>query len=60
MTTYDYGNTYVNGNIYATNLNNTSDARLKTDIIGIKAEATSKVMELHPVQFRCNRLKMLS
>lgn len=54
---YFHGNTYVNGNIYAANLNNTSDARLKTDITDIKADAIVKVNELHPVQFRWQQVE---
>ena len=54
---YFYGNTYVNGNIYTTNLNNTSDARLKTNIIDVKKDAISKVKELHPVQFRWQQVE---
>lgn len=49
---YFYGETYVNGDFNALTMNCTSDARLKTDIRDINADAVQKIRKLHPVQFQ--------
>ena len=45
------GKTKVNGDFFATTVTTTSDARLKTNIVDIQADALQKVSLLHPVQF---------
>lgn len=45
------GQTRVNGDFYATTVNTTSDARLKTNITNVNTEITTKIQALHPVQF---------
>lgn len=54
---YFWGNTKVNGDIYANNISNTSDARLKTNITDIKQDAISKVNELHPIRFQWQQVE---
>ncbi|MBO4361629.1 MAG: tail fiber domain-containing protein [Paludibacteraceae bacterium] len=54
---YFQGQTRVNGTMYATSTSLTSDARLKTNITEIKADAISKVKELHPVQFQWQQVE---
>lgn len=49
---YFVGNTNVNGNMYASSFNTTSDARLKTNITDIQSDAISKVNNLHPIEFQ--------
>lgn len=48
---YFNGQTRVNGDFYATTVNTTSDARLKTNITDVKMEIITKVQALHPIQF---------
>lgn len=54
---YFYGQTYVNGNIYATDFVSSSDERLKTDISQIKEEALVSVRRLNPVQYRFQQVE---
>lgn len=54
---YFQGQTRVNGTMYATSTSLTSDARLKTNITEIKADAISKVKELQPVQFQWQQVE---
>ena len=49
---YFRGQTYVNGDFYCTALHQTSDARLKTNITGIKQDALQKINDLRPIQFQ--------
>lgn len=54
---YFRGNTAVNGTFYYTNMQATSDARLKTNISDVKLEAVSQLKELHPVQFQWKQVE---
>ena len=54
---YFRGNTAVNGTFYYTNMQATSDARLKTNIDDVKFEAVSQLKELHPVQFQWQQVE---
>lgn len=49
---YFVGNTNVNGNMYASSFNTTSDAKLKTNITDIQSDAISKVNNLRPIEFQ--------
>ena len=51
------GDTYVNGTIYYTNLSQTSDARLKTNITGVNDDAILKIQELRPVQYQWQQVE---
>ena len=54
---YFYGNAYVNGTAYYVNQSQTSDARLKTNVKDINADALSKVKELRPVQYQWKQVE---
>ena len=49
--------TNINGDLLYTQSYATSDARLKTNIVGIRNDATSKLKELHPVQFQWQQVE---
>lgn len=54
---YFRGDIYTNGSSNAVNNYNSSDARLKTNIIDVKEGAISKLKELHPVQFQWQQVE---
>ena len=54
---YFRGNTYVNGNFNAESMFNSSDARLKTNIVAIRTDAINKLNELRPVQFQWQQVE---
>ena len=54
---YFRGLTNINGDLLYTQSYATSDARLKTNIVGIRNDATSKLKELHPVQFQWQQVE---
>lgn len=54
---YFYGKSKVEGDFFCTNLQNTSDARLKTNIIDIKCDVMLKLKDLHPVQFQWQQVE---
>lgn len=53
-----YGQTRVNGDFYATSLNTTSDARLKTNISDIGKDVLLGIKQLHPVQYQWQQLEL--
>ena len=53
-----YGQTRVNGDFYATSLNTTSDARLKTNITDITSDAVNSILQLHPIQYNWQQLEL--
>lgn len=53
---YFHGNTEVNGTLYYTQSQVTSDERLKTNINTINANALQKLNALHPVQFQWQQI----
>ena len=55
---YFYGQTRVNGTFYATNVTETSDERVKTNINPIKEDALSAVERLNPVQFQFRQVEI--
>ena len=54
---YFRGDSYTNGSSNAVSNYNSSDARLKTNIIDVKEDAISKLKELHPVQFQWQQVE---
>ena len=54
---YFRGNTYVNGDFNTPNMFNSSDARLKTNVVDIRTDAISKLNELRPVQFQWQQVE---
>lgn len=55
---YFYGQTKVNGNLYATTVTETSDERVKTNISPIKQDALTAVDKLNPVQFQFQQVEL--
>lgn len=53
-----YGQTRVNGDFYATSLNTTSDARLKTNIADIRRDVLTDIEQLHPVQYQWRQIEL--
>lgn len=54
---YFRGQTKVNGDFYATTLNTTSDARLKTNISDVTNDALIKLQDLHSIQFKWQQIE---
>ena len=54
---YFDGQTKVNGNFYATTVNTTSDARLKTNVTDVNKEKLHKIQYLRPVQFTWQQIE---
>ena len=54
---YFYGKSKVEGDFYCTTMHQTSDARLKTNILDIKYDAMLKLKNLHPVQFQWQQVE---
>ena len=52
---YFNGQTKVNGHIYADNISESSDARLKTNITGINKGAMAKIKDLRAVQYNWSK-----
>lgn len=51
------GKTEVNGDFYATTMTNTSDARLKTNIMNIQPATLQKIKDLRPIQFQWQQVE---
>lgn len=54
---YFNGKTKVNGDFYATSVNTTSDARLKTNITKVETETFQKIQDLQPVRFNWQQIE---
>ena len=54
---YFNGKTKVNGDFYATSVNTTSDARLKTNIKKVETETLQKMQDLQPVRFNWQQVE---
>ena len=54
---YFLGKTKVNGDLYATTINTTSDARLKTNVTNLTSDVRLKLQALQPIQFNWQQVE---